>query len=205
MTVKAKLKMRLYAGDVLVAESEDAALWQRVLAAITAGKSEIPEKEGNGVGGPAVGGMVEHAAPASDPKIAKLAELLDVSAAVVIGACGPSISLPYIHLESRYWESFKKSLPGRGPGSVSPIQLALTLLGLWFDIAGLGQPSQSDANAVLEGIHIKDKNASRSVKNCDWLVSRGNGVVINPAEISRAIEIARAYCIREKGASKKSA
>ena len=41
MSVAAKLTVELLAGDVLVAESEDAKLWQRVLLAVQEGGSDL--------------------------------------------------------------------------------------------------------------------------------------------------------------------
>src|SRR5881628_100012 len=47
--------------------------------------------------------------------------------AEVIGACSPSSTSPYLHLDQHCWEALKKNTPIKGPGSVSPTTLAATL------------------------------------------------------------------------------
>ena len=46
MTVKTDLKLQLFAGDVLVAESADKLLWQDVLSTITQAEAEPSAKKG---------------------------------------------------------------------------------------------------------------------------------------------------------------
>jgi hypothetical protein len=92
----------------------------------------------------------------------------------------------------------KKQLGKRGPTAVSAIVAAATLLGLWFQKAELGNPTQAQAQGVLGTINITDKNASRSIQNTSWLQGRSGGqIVLNPAEISRAVRLAKCFCTKD--------
>lgn len=197
MAVKAKLKIQLLADSVTVAESEDEDLWRRVLSAMQGAgglgqrmdeEEPLEEDEHEPKKKPRKGGG--HSAFAAE---------LGVSVEELEGACTPEKEQPYIHLDERSWEAFKRNTPQRGPTSVAPIQLAGTLLCLWFKHAGIeGNPTQADAQAVLGTIGERDRNASRSIRNCEWLQSRSNGVRINAARHSRAVSIARAYVKQTK-------
>jgi len=198
MSLKAELKIHLLANEVLVAESADAELWRRVLAAIQGGEPLSPgSSESNRI-------TEQERTPASgssksgDPKtnngIDAFAQQVGATVAEVTGSCSPEESAPYLHLDPRNWESFKRSTPARGAGAIGPIQIAATLLCLWFKHAGIeARPTQAEALKVLETIGAKDPNASRSIKNCEWLQNRGDGVQINPAKHSRAVAVAKAY------------
>ncbi len=192
MTVKAKLKIQLLADSVTVAESEDEHLWRNVLSAIQ-GVGGLPAQE-------------EQELPRNDKHDVRkkhkrkgagasgFAAELNVSVDELEGACTPINEPPYIHLDEKSWEEFKKNTPTRGSNSVAPLQLAGTLLCLWFKHAGNEKiPTTSDAQAILETIGERDKNASRSIKNCEWLQKRMGGLRINAAKHSRAIAIAKSY------------
>ena len=199
-TVKAALSVILKADDVVVAEVNDAALWQRILAAINGGQSaleSVPQSHGSGFTTPpseASGGNSGVRGTALD----QLAAQLEVAPAIVQGACSPSMDAPYLHLDFHCWEAMKKKAPERGPGSFAPLALAATLLALWFQKAGLGNPTQSQAQAVLDTIGLRDRNASRSIKNTNSLQPRSGGqFVINPAAVSEAIKLAKCFCTKD--------
>ena len=188
--VKANLKIQLLANDMLVAESSDDTLWRKVLAAMQ-GTDEAPnsdELRDEAASMDALSGKEQKG-------LAGFAADLGLDADTVEGACSPSDEAPFIHLDDHCWESFKKNTPPRGPKSVSSINLAVTLLCLWFKHSDReGNPSQAEAQAVLGTIGISENNPSRAVKNCEWLQSRENGIRINSAKISKAKAIAKAYC-----------
>jgi len=192
MALKASLKVQLFADKVMVAESEDEDLWRRVLAAI----------QGAGtlnVGGDEDDEEVETPRRRAGKGVGGLAKDLGVSADALEGACEPSSEAPYIHLDPKCWEAFKKNTPQRGAKAVSAIQLAGTLLCLWFTHGRLdGRPTQAQAKEVLDGVGVTDKNPSRAVKNCTWLQSRGGGIQINPAELSNAQAVAKAFVTKQK-------
>lgn len=190
MAVKASLKIQLFANDVLVAESEDEQLWRKVLAAIQQGgeSSELTgfDDEDIGGGGKATGARA-------------LADAIGATQVQVAGACDPTTVSPYLHLDAKCWEAFRKNTPDRGRGAISPSQMVATLLCLWFKHGNLeGRPTQAQTLEVLDGIGVKDGNASRSIKNCAWLQTRSDGLQINPAETSQAERVAIAFVTKNK-------
>jgi hypothetical protein len=207
-SVKAALTVILKADDVVVAEVDDATLWQRILTAIHDGESTLEP--------PAVP-PAEAPVPSSDPEkigrakamgatsspLDQLAAQLGVDVALIQGACSPSNEAPYMHLDLHCWEAMRKEIPERGQTAISPIAAAATLLGLWFQKAGLGNPTQNQAQTVLGTINVRDKNASRSIQNTSWLQGRPGGqIVLNPAEISKAVRVAKCFCSKEWSAWK---
>lgn len=186
-TIKADLEIRLFAGDVVVAVTRDPVLWQGVLAAIT------------GSEGPSIDEIVKpteaEEGSRTDPVLG-LADELDVPVAVVRTALAPSQDSPFLQLDIRTWEAFRKNFPSRGTQSVSATALALTALALWFNRLGVDPPRIDQAQMVLNTINVLGKNPTRSVTNCDWLQQRGKTVVLSPAEISRAVAVLRAFCMK---------
>lgn len=198
--LKATLTVVLKANDVVVAEAEDAVLWQRILNAINSGRSED-------LAGQATRSMADRADAATDDLsgsersevdvVARFARELGLDQDVVVGAVDPSVQPPYLQLDPHCWEAMRKSLPARGPGSVAPIALAATLLTLWFRSAGLGSPTAAQAQQVLGTIGVRDQNPSRSLANVVWLLNRGSHVALNPAQISRAKDLAQSFCSQQ--------
>lgn len=201
MGTKAKLTVILKADSTVVAESDDTSLWQRVLAVIQGGAppAVISSKE-------KVDLPDDLDTDGSDKAITTFAKSLNVSVETITGALAPSREAPYLHLDHHCWAQMKKASPARGPGSLSASGLAGTLLALWFKEAKMDiQPTQALAADVLNTINVKDPNPSRGIKNTKWLQGRGGGVVvINAAEITRAIDIARSFCTKQWGASGKA-
>jgi hypothetical protein len=196
---KAKLTVTLKANDVTVAEIEDANLWQQILAAMNVGASRLPTKFGSagpedGAAGEAVG-TAESVGNINGKSVARLANSLGIDGAAIEGACSPSGDPPYLQLDVHCWEQMRSQLPKTGATAITPIAASATLLALWFREAGLGNPTQSQAQAVLNMIGVRDQNPSRGIKNSDWLQSRAGGqIVLNPAAISRAILLAKCFC-----------
>lgn len=206
--VKAKLSVILKADEVIVAEVEDAKLWQQVLNAVNSGKSELKadadaegKKDAESEGGAQNGDKGSQAST-----LDSFAQQFSIAPALIEGACSPSATPPYLHLDSHCWEEMKKQLPQRGPLAVAPIVAAATLLALWFKKAGLGNPTQAQAKVVLATISIDDPNASRSIKNTSWLQGRAGGqIVINPAEVSKAVKLGKCFCSKDWSAWKEAA
>lgn len=124
----------------------------------------------------------------------KFAYDLDINPDAVNGACGPSLEPPYLHLDYHAWETFRNNHPTRGAGTIAPSALAGTLLSLWFISANLGIPSKSMIPGVLITINLKDRNLPRGIKNCEWLQLRESKLIVNPAKISKAKAVAKAFC-----------
>lgn len=205
-SVKAKLVVLLKANDVVVAEVEDPALWQSVLTAIN-GSGAI-----SNLGGTAPFSAVATPSPALDAPAAisgqpqgRLARELGIDLALVEGALSPALEAPYLHLNSHNWEAMRKQLPVRGPTAISPIVAAATLVALWFRAAGLGNPTQAQALAVLETIGENDRNPSRGVRSATWLIARPGGQIqLNASEISMANKLGTAFCSKTWAAWGKS-
>jgi len=203
-SVKAKLLVVLKADDTVVAEVENADLWQRVLVAINSGVTTVDsprvlydhtKKARQDAKDPA---SENHAPGSSDQAIKKFAGQLGLEVDVVVGACDPTTSAPFLTLDIHAWEEMKKVLPERGPTALGPIVSTATLLALWFRAAGLGNPTQEQAQAVLDLLNIRDRNPNRGIQRAFWLQARPGGViVINPAQMSKAIGVAKAFCSRE--------
>jgi hypothetical protein len=45
---------------------------------------------------------------------------------------------------------------------------------------------------------VPDKNPSRAISNCSWLQARGDGIQVNPAELSRAVAVAKAFVLKSR-------
>lgn len=182
------------ADETVVAESEDGALWQKVLFAINSGRPTP------GLGAVAV--EENHPAPGDglegDVAVARFAQDIGVSVTEIKGACDPRTEAPYLALDPRYWEALKRNTPPRGRGAISPMALAATLIALWFRAARLGTPTQAQAKTVLNTMDQDDKNPSRAIRISDWLQQKpGGGIALNPARITRAIQLARAFCLQQ--------
>lgn len=201
MAVKAKLQVVLKADDTVVAESADATLWQKVLLVINKGAQAV---SGDGGAEALEEGEVDEQVllevkGEADAGIRRFAREVGVDVPALTGACSPSAEAPYLHLDVRCWEALKKNTPERGADAISPIVLAATLLALWSRAANLGTPTQAQAQAVLETIHLRDSNPSRAIKGCDWLQSRARGtIVLNPAQASGALRVVKAYCTKKR-------
>jgi hypothetical protein len=196
MSVKAKLTIILQADDTVVAETEDAALWQRVLQAINqGGKHNLTE---NLVAPEFESGETPKAdLPGGGNAVDNLANELGIVREVLEGAAAPNMAEPYMHLDMHCWEAMKNQTPARGPSAYSPIAIAATLLTLWFRSAGLGNPTQAQAQAVLGTINLQDRNPGRGIQRSEWLQTRPGGmIVLNPAQASKALALAKSFCTK---------
>lgn len=195
MAIRAALKVVLHAGDTIVADSDDAALWHHVLAAIHEGA------RGSDATPPAADQPRDHSAahpPAPvDAALARFASELGLDTDVVRRACSPSRQPPYLHLDRAAWQAMKDVTPPRGPGSLPRAAVAATLLVLWFRSAELGSPTVKMVHKVLRTIDVRDKNAARVVREAPWLHARGGAIVLNGANGPRAVALANAFCARD--------
>ena len=189
MAVKADLKIILQANEVIVAESNDQQLWQKVLAAINAGATKVGNTDVASDFGADTGDFI-----GPSDLVSNFSKYLDITNEEAIGSCDPSTDPPYIHLDNHHWENLKKNTPARGSKAISATVLALTLLVLWKKIAGLDGPTLKEAKDVRNTISAGDKNPLRAVKNCEWLQERNSHIRLNPSQTSKAILIAKAYC-----------
>ena len=193
MTVKAQLRVQLFADSVLVAESDDQLLWRSVFAAIQSGQKEIAT----------VGDVETQLSPEKPQRdagprtpIAMFAAEIGVADDELVGACHPQSVAPYIQLDQRYWEALRNKTGSRGIDAIAPITLAATLLAVWFKHLQItAGPSIQQSQDVLATIGLRDLNAARSLRNAEWLQTRNSAVQINPARWSHAVRIVKAYCL----------
>ena len=199
--IKARLTIELKADEVAVAESHDPVLWQQVLAAISAAgdpEKTGPEKLGSEPSRK-LDNLVQLAHIGAPSPVAALSKELGVTVEKLSGAISPSENAPYLHLDVHVWAAWARNYPTRGPTSISNTALAATLLVLWFRKANLGTATVEQAQAVLQTAHVIGTNPIRSVRNCKWLQLRGeNQILVNPAKVGQAVELARAFCSSEK-------
>ncbi|MFL6957439.1 hypothetical protein ACJ7C5_06660 [Nocardiopsis yanglingensis] len=210
--VKASMSVVLKANEVVVAEVDDAILWNAVFAAMNSGSSALspmtlPSAQMQGIDAENTSNKVQtqqqtQNTPAAEP-LNKFAKELGVDLDVLVGSCDPTSSEPHLRLDSHCWEQMKKELPMRGPKAVAPIVLAATALCLWARNGGIGPVTQGQAQGVLGTIGLRDPNASRGIKSAEWLQSRPGGqIVLNPAQVSKAILITSCFCKQDWSAWK---
>jgi hypothetical protein len=194
MAKKPALKTVLYAGETEVASSTDSQVWLDTMAAITGdrapagGRREHKESDGAGSKTPPANG-------GSGP-VSKFASELGVEEAELVGAATPSTETPYIHLDHKYWEALKQNTPPRGVGSVPGVVLAATLLLLWNRHSNFGKVSGAMCDDVLRTIGHEERNRARSLRGCEWIQVREDGLRLNPAAVPAAVKLARAYVTR---------
>jgi hypothetical protein len=216
--LKAAMSVVLKANDVVVAEVDDPVLWNSIFAAISSGRSTLAAVaapsplpsfplspgqhalDGHGSTADAVIASAMANTPLIEP-VQKFARELGVDVNVLIGACDPSVTDPFVTLDSHHWEAMRRDLPSRGAKAIAPIQLAASVLCLWARHAGIGAVTQAMAQNVLANIAGRDPNPGRGLDSSDWLQRKQGGVVtINPAKISKAIAVVAGFCSKDWGA-----
>jgi len=193
MAIKARLTLILKANDVVVAESDEPAIWQAAFDAIQTGDVEAAFP---GVDVVASQDDIEWVPNEERAAIQAFADDLGVEVADVLGACHPRAIAPYIFINRLHWEAFKRQTPERGRNAVSNAVLAMTLLLLWVEKLNIDRISLREGMAVLRAIQARDEHASRALENCPWLQKSSGRVVINPERFSQAIAVARAFCLK---------
>lgn len=193
MSKKPALKTVLYAGEIEVASSTDSQIWLDTMAAITGGRPptarEFTHQDGE------ASASKRQTFNSSGP-IGKFAAELGVDEAELVGAASPSTEAPYIHLDHKYWEALKQNTPPRGVGSVPGVVLAATLLVLWGRHSSFGKIAGAMCDDVLRTINHEERNRARSLRGCDWIQVREDGLRLNPASVQSAIKLAKAYVTR---------
>lgn len=201
MTLTAKLRIILKAENVVVAESDDPLLWQRVLAAIDRGDNELDCSERKPLEDPKGRSKEDDqlSTKGAGDLIDQFAEEISVSRSQILGSCDPATEAPFIVLNKHNWEHLKKATPKRGPDAIAPQTLAATLLVVWKEVANLDPPTTIETAAVLQTLALSTRNVTRAINNCQWLQLRGQIIRLNPAEVSRANGLAKAYCMGKAG------
>lgn len=129
--------------------------------------------------------------------VAALADEIGVGPADVESAFAPKQESPYVRVEKYYWNAFKKNTPGGGPSAISSGALVGTLMCLWFDQIDRDGPTKEEVVEATAVANIRDKRIDRSMNNCDWLRVSGDRVAISPAQVDKAVRVARAFCLKK--------
>jgi len=190
MAITARLKLILKADNVIVAESEDPEIWKAAFEAIQVGLGEGGLRKADDE-------LSEWVPEEERVAIRSFAAELGIKVKDVLASCHPRVIPPYLFLNRRHWEAFKRQTPERGRNSVSNAVLATTLLLLWAEKINLDRVSLRDGMDVLRAISASDEHASRAIENCSWLQRSTGRVAINPEEISKALAVARAFCLQQ--------
>lgn len=216
-SLKASLSVILKANDIVVAEIEDAKMWQDILSVINGTKRNIFEPDATLSPPPGAprGGLgsrilpMQHrgtVTPTGDHNVDAFAAELSVDPAILLGALSPSDDAPFLTLDVHCWEEMKSSLGDRGKNAVAAIVVGATLLALWFRQTGTPHLTQKHILDVLGTINVADRNPGRGLDNAQWLNRRpGGNVVLNPAQISKAKLFATSFCSKDWTAWKQQA
>ncbi len=185
------------ADTVTVAEVENPSLWHRTLGEIHGLGIAVAEPTKPEASVPAVDTPAAEADPQNGASTLDLfSRTLQIDQTQTKAAISPTTEAPYLTLDIHCWKKMKKQLAGTGGNTIAASAVAGTLLALWCREAGLETPTQSQAQAVLQTLGIQDKNASRAIRNASWLQSRPGGqILINPAQHSKALLLAKCFCI----------
>lgn len=131
-------------------------------------------------------------------RIRALADEIGVEEELVRGSMDPSRKAPHLRIDKYYWAALKKNTPKTGPNAIPPATLAATLMTLWFDQADLGDVSLEQIREALRESDLRVSRIKRAINNCPWLQLRGSRVAINPAEVSPALDLAKAFCTKSE-------
>ncbi len=188
-----QLEVVLTAGGVEVARSKNRQIWLSTMAAITGAQSaKLQTGHSNVVD---AGGGAEREGVGHEDGVTprqRFASELGISEEALEAAAYPTESEPYIELDPKYWEAFRRT---NGYGRTAPSVLVATLILLWdLQIKSVGDLGTRECAKVFTAIGLNDKNPTRSIRNCDWLQLRGSVIKLNPQMISRAEEVASTYC-----------
>jgi len=194
MPLNTNLRVLLEANGTIIGESEDVRICAVVLRLLDEDggeRSELLDALEDMRGRSEVGKV----GGSQSAQLESLAEAIGVSVDALIGAMDPVLESPFIRINKRSWEAATRGMPSKGPGSVAPLALVMTLLAIWKEHARLGTATTREGTEVLRQLGLQDKNPSRSVSNCEWVRLRERGeTFLNPAMVSKAYEFARAVC-----------
>lgn len=183
-------KVVLYVDDKIVAESTDLSLWQNILSQIKLNNEFISNKS-----------IRETKRNSEDINfqqetiydIQKFSKEVEIDCDKIIDACNPSIEAPFIKLDMKTWENFKKKyFSNKRP--LPDVVIVATILALWKNSMGLGDTTQKDVIAVLKQLNINATNPTRSYKNCEWLKYDNKKITLMATKYSLAKKVLAEYC-----------
>ena len=179
-------KTVLYVDDKVVAQSEDLGLWQTILSSINAGTEVRADLS------PLNGGKEVPNLDGDDNLVKKFSEELGINYDLIADTCSPMIESPFISLDMKSWEKFKRNCSGKR--SIPDVVVVGTILALWKKHAHLEEATHKEVIKILKPLNITPTNPTRSYKNCEWLKFESGKVMLLASKYSKAQEMMIEYC-----------
>jgi len=183
-------KTVLYVDEKIVAESTDLTLWQNVLTQIKSGNiTLLNNMEG------ATNNNSEEKSNNKDEvsDVEKFSKESEIDYDKIVDACNPSVEAPFIRLDMKTWENYKrKHFENKRP--LPDVVIVATILALWKKCHNLGDVTQKEVLTVLKQLNITASNPTRSYKNCEWLKYDNNKISLMATKYSLAQKMLTDFC-----------
>lgn len=180
-------KTVLYVDEKIVAESTDLTLWQNILSQIKLGNILASN---NAI---TVGSVPEEANVKETSEVERFSKEVEIDCNKIVDACNPSIEAPFIRLDMKTWENYKrKHFENKRP--LPDVVIAATILALWKKCLNLGDVTQKEVISVLKQLNITSSNPSRSYKNCEWLKYDNSKIILMATKYSLAQKMLAEFC-----------
>lgn len=181
----------LYVDDKIVASSSDLDLWQDILTTIKSNKTNNSvEKTCNNNNIQRVDKEVTNS---SNSLLERFAKEIEVDCDMIKDACNPSEEAPFIRLDMKTWENYKRK-HFENKRALPDVVIAGTILALWKKSANLGDATQKEVIKILKQLNILATNPTRSYKNCEWLKYENGKIVLMATKYSLAQRMFLEYC-----------
>ena len=183
-------KTILYVDEKIVAESTDLTLWQNVLSHIKSGNITSLNKPMDIIDN---NNEVQSVKNEEISDVEKFSKEVEIDCDKIIDACNPSIEAPFIRLDMKTWENYKrKHFENKRP--LPDVVIVATILALWKQCLNLGDVTQKEVLAVLKQLNITATNPTRSYKNCEWLKYDSNKIILMATKYSLAQKMLVDFC-----------
>ena len=183
-------KTVLYVDEKIVAESTDLTLWQNVLSHIKSGNFASLNKPMDIIDN---SNEVKSVKNEEISDVEKFSKEVEIDCDKIMDACNPSIEAPFIRLDMKTWENYKrKHFENKRP--LPDVVIVATILALWKKSLNLGDVTQKEVLAVLKQLNITATNPTRSYKNCEWLKFDGNKISLMATKYSLAQKMLADFC-----------
>ena len=183
-------KTVLYVDEKIVAESDDLALWQNVLSHIKSDNIAPLNKPMNITDNSS---EVQSVRNEEISDVEKFSKDVEIDCDKIMDACNPSVEAPFIKLDMKTWENYKrKHFENKRP--LPDVVIVATILALWKKCLNLGDVTQKEVLTVLKQLNITATNPTRSYKNCEWLKYDNNKISLMATKYSLAQKMLADFC-----------
>lgn len=183
-------KTVLYVDEKIVAESTDLTLWQNVLSHIKSGNITSLNKPMDVIDN---NNEVQSVKSEEISDVEKFSKEVEIDCDKIMDACNPSIEAPFIRLDMKTWENYKrKHFENKRP--LPDVVIVATILALWKKCLNLGDVTQKEVLTVLKQLNITATNPTRSYKNCEWLKYDSNKISLMATKYSLARKMLADFC-----------